>query len=123
LALLVLQEIADVDSALRYQTYVDDICYGADHVDEALAAQADLNFALAGAGLELRKWASNTDAVLQTVPIEFRVSKSVTFADDVNGDTKVLGLFWQTSGDYFTCEARLDSPIMFTKRGILSLTA
>jgi len=131
LALRVLQEIADVDcvdlpraqSALRYQTYVDDICYGADHVDEALAAQADLNFALAGAGLELRKWASNTDAVLQTIPNEFRVSKSVTFADDASGDTKVLGLFWQTGGDYFTCEPRLESPIVFTKRGILSLTA
>lgn len=109
--------------ALRYQTYVDDICYGADTVDEVLAAQADLNSALVGAGLELRKWASNTDAILQTVPIEFRVTKSIIFADDASSDVKVLGLFWQTGSDYFTCEPRLDFPIIFIKRGILSLIA
>lgn len=79
-----MQEIADIDCAnrprvqyaLRYQTYVYDVCYGADTVVEALMVQADLNSALAGAGFELRKWASNTSAVLQTVPLEFRVTKS-----------------------------------------------
>lgn len=82
LALRVLQETADVDcanipraqAALRYRTYVDDVCYGADTIDEALATQPDLNVAVAGAGLELRKWASITAAVLQTVPAEFGLS-------------------------------------------------
>jgi len=131
LALRVLQEVADVDcrgstsscDALRHQTYVDDICYGADSAVDALTIQSELISVLAGAGFELRKWSSNTAAVLQAVPDEFRVSKSTTFAGDEGADTKVLGLSWYTDSDYFGCEAHLDKQIVFTKRGILSLTA
>ncbi|CAI6349887.1 unnamed protein product [Macrosiphum euphorbiae] len=131
LALRVLQEVAEVDchgsarvcDALRHQTYVDDICYGADTVDDALSIQVELTAVLNGAGFELRKWASNTAAVVHAVPEEFRVIKSTTFAGDEGGDTKVLGLSWHTGGDYFGCEAHLDSATVFTKRGILSLTA
>ncbi|XP_060873560.1 uncharacterized protein LOC132947314 [Metopolophium dirhodum] len=127
LALRVLQEVADVDcrgsarvcDALRHQTYVDDICYSADTVDDALSIQVELTAVLNSAGFELRKWASNTVAVVHAVPEEFRVIKSTTFA----GDTKVLGLSWHTGGDYFGCEAHLDSAPVFTKRVILSLTA
>ncbi|XP_050064202.1 uncharacterized protein LOC126553053 [Aphis gossypii] len=131
LALRVLQEVADVDchsfahacDALRHQTYVDDICYGADTVNDVLSIQAELTSVLAGAGFELRKWASNTAPVLQAVPDEFRVIKSTSFAGDEGGETKVLGLSWHTGGDYFGCEAHFDSAPVFTKRGMLSLTA
>lgn len=51
------------------------------------------------------------------------MSKSTTFAGDGGADTKVLGLSWYTDSDYFGCEAHLDKQIVFTKRGILSLTA
>lgn len=130
LALRVFQEVADVDcrgsarvcDALRHHTYVDDICYGADTVDNALSMQVELTAVLNGAGFELRKWASNTAAVVHAVLEEFRVIKSTTFAGDEGGDRKVLGLSWHTGGDYFGCEAQLDSATVFTKRGILSLT-
>lgn len=131
LALSVLQEVADVNcrsstrscDALRHQTYVDEICYGADTAVEALSVQAELISVLAGAGFELCKWSSNTAAVLHAVPDEFRVTKSTTFAGDEGADTKVLGLSWYTNGDFFGCDSRLDHAIVFTKRGILSLTA
>jgi len=131
LVLRVLQEIADVDcrnstrarDALRYQTYVDDICYGADTVGETLSIQAELMSILAGAGFELRKWTSNNDNVLQAVPEEFRVVKSITFAGDEGDETKVLELSWYTGDDCFGCEPHLHSSTVFTKRGILSLTA
>jgi hypothetical protein len=76
LALRVLQCIADNDcaqfplvrDALCYQTYVDDICYGADNVASVLAVQSDLISVLARSGFELHKWSSNTPAVLQAIP-------------------------------------------------------
>lgn len=50
LALRVLQEVADTDcrnfprvrDALRSQTYVEDVCYGADTIDKVLTVQAEL---------------------------------------------------------------------------------
>lgn len=131
LALRVLQAIADSDGvsfplvrdALCHHTYVDDICYGADSVTEVVAVQRDLNKVLARAGLELRKWASNTTAILHTVPADHRAVKSLSFADDDSVGTKVLGLHWHPVDDYFCCELSLDATITFTKRGILSLTA
>lgn len=55
--------------------------------------------------------------------MDFCVTKTITFAGDESGNTKVLGLCWHTGGDYFGCEPCLDPPTVFTKRGILSLTA
>jgi len=89
-------------------------------VDDALSIHVELTAVLNGAGFELRKWASNT---VQAVPEEFRVINSTTFSGDEGGDTKVLGLSWHTGGDYFGCEAHLESSTVFTKRGILSLIA
>jgi hypothetical protein len=72
LALRVLQDMASTDcdgfdsvhNALEYQTYVDDICDGADTISDVLKLQSDLVSVLSKSGLELKKWASNTPAVL-----------------------------------------------------------
>lgn len=61
--------------------------------------------------------------MLSAVPDELWVIKSITFAGDEGGDMKVLELFWHTRGNYFSCDPRLDLTTVFTKRGILSLTA
>lgn len=131
LALRVLRAIADregeafplVREALCYQTYVDDICYGADTVADVVAIQRDLNAVLARSGLELRKWASNTPEILRAVPTDHRAVKSSSFADDDGVGTKVLGVCWHPNRDHLSCELRLEPTITFTKRGILSLTA
>ncbi|KAL4127315.1 hypothetical protein QTP88_011490 [Uroleucon formosanum] len=62
-----------VRNALEYQTYVDDICDGADTISDVLKLQSDLVSVLSKSGLELKKWASNTPAVLQAVPAADRV--------------------------------------------------
>ncbi|XP_016661601.2 uncharacterized protein LOC107884315 [Acyrthosiphon pisum] len=113
------QDIVDVLTRFRLFRHA----FTTDILDDALSIQVELTAVLNGAGFELRKWASNTAAVVHAVPEEFRVIKSTTFAGDEGGDTKVLGLSWHTGGDYFGCEAHLDSAAVFTKRGILSLTA
>ncbi|XP_025417938.1 uncharacterized protein LOC112688790 [Sipha flava] len=131
LALRVLRAIADIDGpsfprvrdALCHQTYVDDICYGADTITDAVAVQSELNSVLARSGFELRKWSSNTSAILQAVPADHCVVKSTSFADDDSVGTKVLGIHWYPNEDYFCCELRLEVSPTYTKRGILSLTA
>ncbi|XP_060860374.1 uncharacterized protein LOC132937587 [Metopolophium dirhodum] len=51
-------------------TYVDDIVAGANSVEELLAVQKDLVNLLQRGEFELKKWASNCDAVLRCVPAE-----------------------------------------------------
>ncbi|KAL4136164.1 hypothetical protein QTP88_007728 [Uroleucon formosanum] len=131
LALRVLKVIASTDcdgfdrvrNALNYQTYVDDICVGADTIPDVLKLQSDLISVLGRSGLELKKWASNTPAVLQAVPAADCVGAPMTFGDDNGYGTKVLGLAWHPDCDYFCCALSLEPSPVFTKRGILSLVA
>lgn len=131
LALRVLQTIAQDDCdgyewvrhALTYQTYVDDICYGADTIPEVLKLQSDLILVLNKSGLELKKWASNTPSVLAAVAADDRVGTPMSFEAIERLGTKVLGIEWHPDGDYFCCALRIEQPPIFTKRGILSLVA
>jgi len=78
---------------------------------------------LSKSGLELKKWASNTPAVLQAIPAADRVCAPMSFGDDDGYGTKVLGLAWHPEQDYICCALNLEPPPVFTKRGILSLVA
>ncbi|KAL4154263.1 hypothetical protein QTP88_002088 [Uroleucon formosanum] len=131
LALRVLQTIASDDcdnfefvrNALTRQTYVDDICDGADTMPNVLKLQSDLISVMHKAGLELKKWASNTPCVLEAVPAADRVCAPMPFESVDGYGTKVLGLQWHPEGDYLCCALSLDSAPVCTKRGILSLVA
>lgn len=131
LALRVLQVIASDDcaefdhvhNALTRQTYVDDICVGADTIPEVLQLQSDLTVVLQKSGLELKKWASNTPAVLDAVPSADRVGTPMSFENADSYGTKVLGLEWRPDGDYLSCALSLEPSPVYTKRGILSLVA
>ncbi|XP_025193649.1 uncharacterized protein LOC112593471 [Melanaphis sacchari] len=131
LALRVLHSIASNDcnnfasvrNALLCQTYVDDICTGADSVAEVLRLQTDLIHVLNKSGLELKKWASNTPSVLKAVPVDDRVKVPLPFESMEGNGTKVLGLEWHPEGDFFCCALSLSPSPVFSKRGILSLVA
>lgn len=114
---------ASVREALEYQTYVDDICVGADSEQGALDLQSDLIAVLNKAGMELKKWSSNTPSVLHSIPAASQGTGPLPF-DTVDGySTKVLGIEWRPERDEFCCALRLDPTPVFTKRGILSLVA
>lgn len=81
-----------VRNALLRQTYVDDICTGADSAADLLKLQSDLIFVLKKSGLELKKWASNTRSVLEAVSAEDRVSAPLPFESKEEYGTKVLRL-------------------------------
>jgi len=113
LALRVVKDIADHDCAgfpevqmgLREQTYVDDICLGADTEDEFSTLKSNLCSVLKRAGLELKKRSSNTVHVLEAVPPEDRVMESLIFDEGVCETTKVLGLQWDPVKDIFTFDS------------------
>ncbi|KAL4143914.1 hypothetical protein QTP88_006168 [Uroleucon formosanum] len=112
-----------VRNALTRQTYVDDICDGADTISNILKLQSDLIYVLNKAGFELKKWSSNTPCVLEAVPAADRVCAPMPFESVDGYGTKVFGLQWHPEGDYLCCALSLDSAPVCTKRGILSLVA
>jgi hypothetical protein len=129
LALRVLKAIAAEDcdkfvsvrAALERQTYVDDICAGADTEQEALELQSNLIMVLKRSGMELKKWSSNTSSVLNLIPAESRTSGPLPFDTGDRYSTKMLGIEWHPNRDEFCCALHLDHTTVFTKRGLLSL--
>ncbi|XP_015367520.1 PREDICTED: uncharacterized protein LOC107164278 [Diuraphis noxia] len=130
LAMRVIKSVAEQDCkdcpavqyALLKQTYVDDICTGADSEKEVLELQSSIISIMAGAGFELKKWSSNNREVLDCVAPEDRATGSTSFdGNDVSG-VKVLGLQWDHREDSFNYAFQLESVVQ-TKRGMLSLIA
>jgi len=129
LAIRVLHDIADnaanfpsVQQALRYHTYVDDICTGADSVKHVLQLQRDLRHVLGNAGLILKKWATNVPEVIQQVPEEDRIIGAAEFPGEGMGTLKLLGLVWAPTQDEFSY-TNLVVDVATTKRGVLSSIA
>ncbi|XP_025407331.1 uncharacterized protein LOC112681281 [Sipha flava] len=130
LAIRVLHHIAehdcthfpDVRNALLFSTYVDDICVGADTVEAAITLQSNLISVLGQGGMQLKKWASNTDAILSNVSSDDQAVKSLSFDDSEGTGIKVLGLHWNHRDDVFHYVVQAVS-LVTTKRGMLSLIA
>ena len=75
------------------------------------------------AGMEVHKWASNSEKLMQLVPEEKR-SKNITFEEEGATTTKTLGLKWDVSKDIYCFDARkMDGEIKMTKRTLLSQIA
>ncbi|KAL4103253.1 hypothetical protein QTP88_018630 [Uroleucon formosanum] len=132
LALRVLKAIAvndctdydDVRDALLNQTYVDDVCAGADSTTDVLKFQSSLISILSRAGLELKKWSSNEPDVLTAVPADHCINYPHSFDAADDSGIKVLGLQWHPTNDSFSCALRPNLlPIICTKRGLLSMIA
>jgi len=129
LALRVLQEIATVyaqqypriQAALLTQTYMDDICTGANTIEEAQDLQYDLIYVLSQFGLELKKWASNIPQLLANVPLEDQAIGPLPFNDETL-QIQVLGLKWNPTEDTFNYNVS-STKFISSKRAMLSMIA
>lgn len=127
-ALLTIRELATVNggnwpiaaSVLLHDTFVDDILTGANSIEAVLECQSQLINLCAMEQFHLRKWASNTNQLLETVAKEDRaMSPSVLLASSEHSDLKVLGLKWDPVADTFSFKVH-PSKDNSTKRTVLS---
>ncbi|XP_014206865.1 uncharacterized protein LOC106638278 [Copidosoma floridanum] len=105
---------------LRSQVYVDDIFAGADTLGEATLRRDQLVSLLAGAGMQLGKWASNTVELLEGIEGLSEGKVSV----DIDEIVSALGLKWSPNEDEL--RFKIDLPtlsVKITKRLVLSETA
>lgn len=106
-------------NAVLNHTYIDDILSGGEDINQALQLKEELISLLKLGSFELRKWASNSQELLNTVPLEhcevpLRQNEEATF--------KILGLHWQSKTDSFAYYVAELQPVC-TKRAILSHVA
>jgi len=109
-ALRTVQELATVNGAtwplaasvLLNDTFVDDVLTGGNTIEDTLECQSQLISLCAMAQFQLRKWASNTTQILQTVAEEDRaISPSVLLDTSEQSELRVLGLKWSPLADIF----------------------
>ena len=93
--------------------YVDNVCVGANSIEEALDLYEETKNILSHASMNLREWTSNSDKFVHYLPEKERL----------NGQTiKVFGLIWNRIEDYLqihSFKVSLDE-YDITKRQVLS---
>ncbi|XP_055589710.1 uncharacterized protein LOC129741920 [Uranotaenia lowii] len=89
-----------VASKISTDFYMDDLISGDQTDDAAINLRSEVQGILRSAGFELRKWASNSPAVLASIPEALRDDR--LFLDlDSSPSIKTLGLIWQPKSDSF----------------------
>lgn len=129
LALRTMQQLAQDEASnypvaakiLKNNFYIDDLLAGNNTIEEAKQVQKQLINMLSSAGFNLRKWCSNTPALLQDLHKEQVDPACIEFK--YPNSTKTLGLRWNAEADTFQFQNKFDfdnnSDIM-TKRDMLA---
>lgn len=129
-AIRVMHQLADdekhryplAERILKHEMYVDDVQTGSHSLDSAISKRDQLMQALLSGGFELRKWCSNTPAVLKSIPLAHQsIQTEIEFDKGIH--IKTLGLRWQPAVDAFVFRFDFKGQPPFTKRSILSVTA
>lgn len=108
---------------LERDLYVDDVCTGADSVEEALSRKDELIRLLSRGGYELRKWLSNCPELLTGLPTEYQQDPHLFENVDNPNMLSVLGIQYRPIQDEFTYRVELENPKVWSKRTVLSTIA
>ena len=104
--------------------YVDDLTGSLPDVKAAISARQGVQEILARSGFHMRKWMSNSEAVVATIPPSDRASVSALNLGDHTHCTlptvRTLGISWTAAEDAFTFRYGAKLPTVFTKRSVLS---
>ena len=110
-------------AALDHCMYVDDLLCSLPNVEAAVNVREHLQNLLRQGGFHMRKWLSNSSAVLGSVPVEDRAVSTSMFLRESEDSTmpvvKTLGVCWLAEADMFTF--RYDTPVVdkITRRSVL----
>ncbi|XP_067260191.1 uncharacterized protein [Chanodichthys erythropterus] len=104
--------------------YVDDCLKSVSTSAQAVALRNNLTKLCASGGFHLTKWASNSRALLASVPESERVAdvRDLDLSKDALPAERALGVLWCVNSDVFKFKVNLkEKPV--TRRGILSVTS
>ncbi|XP_028169944.1 uncharacterized protein LOC114359669 [Ostrinia furnacalis] len=107
-------------AALMSSFYMDDLLEGCDEISQAKQLQQEIIDILKGAGMNIRKWSSNTHELIEDLAAE-QLDAPLDFKSSEN--RKTLGLRWNPTSDTFSFknifqQETTDNTI--TKRQLLS---
>lgn len=107
----------DASKIIQKDFYMDDLMSSADKNEEAIKLQQEITHILAEAGLQLRKWSSNSMKLLNAIPAEHKEGAQT----DGEASISTLGLRWFNISDEFGFKMNPFKDVkMLTKRAILS---
>ncbi|XP_070531584.1 uncharacterized protein [Ptychodera flava] len=102
--------------------YMDDVMDSQDDDNVAIQARDQLSSLLAPAGFQVRRWCSNSTAVLEGIP-EDECATGVKVKESELPSKKTLGTKWDAATDTFGFEFTAQNVSIHTKRALLSRVA
>ncbi|XP_067040969.1 uncharacterized protein [Acropora muricata] len=110
------------ETALK-STYMDDSMDSVADDQQGIELHKQLSQLWKRAGMQARKWLSNSPVVLSEIPPEDRASE-IDLKEGSLPSIKTLGILWQAAKDAFTFKVQPpDNHFSFTKRNFLSKVA
>ena len=103
---------------VKHNTYVDDTLITANSESELVSLKQEIECMLLSAGFHMRKWCSNSQKVMNTIPPSER-AKDKIFIPGKNETVKNLGTYWVPQTDTLQFKVNIQDR-EFTKRNILS---
>ncbi len=103
-------------------TYMDDSLDSTRTDEEAIEFYNQLDQLWKLAGMEPRKWVSNSCSVLDNIPSEKRAAQ-VDLEQGTMPSIKTLGVLWLAKYDVFSFQVEVVLQMQFTKRSLLSRVA
>lgn len=130
LAIRTLHKLADderhkyplASEVVKRDFYVDDLLTGSDTFENAKKLRNELNKLLNSGGFNLRKWASNDNRLIESLPSDII---NVDLFNDPVKTVKTLGIQWNSQLDSlsYTIKSEFETQEKITKRTVLSKIA
>ncbi|XP_055307518.1 uncharacterized protein LOC129571715 [Sitodiplosis mosellana] len=93
---------------IKRDIYVDDVISGSHDIPSALRLQKEIINIFKSACFDVKKWASNTNELLEAVPAEDR-ELSIPLSMNPDKTIKTLGIFWNSKSDTLKFNFKYDA--------------
>lgn len=113
------QQFPQASKVIKSDFYMDDVSSGSHSVSSAIKLQTDLIDLLQQSGFILKKWFSNSQELMESVPMENRHDPEV-LVELVDKSIKTLGIYWNQKKDCFEFKVATFEVKKLTKREVLS---
>lgn len=114
----------DAAAVIASDFYMDDLLYGGDNEQKVAETAVQVSRILSSANFNLRKWKSNSTALLYHVSNETNTTLNLSPTTITQHTHKILGLQWNSHSDYLSYTFKQETmPDVLTKRNILSMAS